>query len=443
MKWLKVTICSIIIIIILLIILLLVLVNNKSNNPSTPEQESPKIETEPIENANIIRVSDRNDYYTIKYILDTYFRYINYIDANAEDLELTNISNQQEIIQEYTNIAIKSLKNIVDKDYLEKDKTDEKIREDLAKSKNKTFRVNKLYAQDKSLRQTAYFAYVTLDFKKEIKLIIKIDSISNCFSILPEDYINENGYSEDNLNQIEVKDIISNDDNEYEYISVTDRMMAESYLEDYATIIMKDRKKSYEMLDEEYKQQRFLTLAEYENYINNANKDYEMISLKEYAISVEKDNKIYTCKDQYGNTYIFKEKGIMEYDVQLDDYTLNNERFNEIYQKAEDKDKGILNIDKFFAMINMQDYASAYRVLDENFKQNYFKTQADFETYIKSKVFRYNKVTYQEYSNKITDIYTYKIQLTDKTEEKQGQIEFNMVVKLLEGTNFVMSFAVN
>lgn len=443
MKWLKVAICSIIIIIILLIILLLVLVNNKSNNPSTPEQEGPKIETEPIENANMIRVSDRNDYYTIKYILDTYFRYINYIDATAEDLELTNISNQQEIIQEYTNIAIKGLKNIIDKDYFKENKTDEKIREDLAKSKNKTFRMNKLYAQDKSLRQTAYFAYVTLDFKKEIKLIIKIDSISNCFSILPEDYINKNGYSEDNLNQIEVKDIISNDDNEYEYISVTDRMMAESYLEDYANIIMNDRKRSYEMLEEEYKQQRFLTLTEYENYINNAQKDYEMISLKEYATSVEKDNKIYTCKDQYGNTYIFKEKGIMEYDVQLDDYTLNNERFNEIYQKAEDKDKGILNIDKFFAMINMQDYVSAYRVLDENFKQNYFKTQADFETYIKSKVFRYNKVTYQEYSNKITDIYTYKIQLTDKTEEKQGQVEFNMVVKLLEGTNFVMSFAVN
>lgn len=443
MKWLKVAICSIIIIIILLIILLLVLVNNKSNNPSTPEQEGPKIETEPIENANMIRVSDRNDYYTIKYILDTYFRYINYIDATAEDLELTNISNQQEIIQEYTNIAIKGLKNIIDKDYFKENKTDEKIREDLAKSKNKTFRMNKLYAQDKSLRQTVYFAYVTLDFKKEIKLIIKIDSISNCFSILPEDYINKNGYSEDNLNQIEVKDIISNDDNEYEYISVTDRMMAESYLEDYANIIMNDRKRSYEMLEEEYKQQRFLTLTEYENYINNAQKDYEMISLKEYATSVEKNNKIYTCKDQYGNTYIFKEKGIMEYDVQLDDYTLNNERFNEIYQKAEDKDKGILNIDKFFAMINMQDYVSAYRVLDENFKQNYFKTQADFETYIKSKAFRYNKVTYQEYSNKITDIYTYKIQLTDKTEEKQGQVEFNMVVKLLEGTNFVMSFAVN
>ena len=62
---------------------------------------------------------------------------------------------------------------------------------------------------------------------------------------------------------------------------------------------------------------------------------------------------------------------------------------------------------------------------------------------MKNKVFRYNKVDYKEYSNKITNIYTYKVVLTDLTEENTNEVEFNIVMKLLEGTDFVMSFTVN
>lgn len=231
--------------------------------------------------------------------------------------------------------------------------------------------------------------------------------------------------------------------NGIEYIHVTDKQMAEKYFHNYMQMMMQDTKKAYHLLEDEYKEKKFKTYEEYNTFVQRNMLFLKQNELEDIIVTDKETYKIYTCKDKYGNIYVFKEASIMEYHVQLDDYTLNNERFNEIYQKAEDSDKGVLNVDKFFKMINMQDYASAYNVLDENFKQNYFKTQADFETYIKSKVFRYNKVTYQEYSNKITDIYTYKIQLTDKTEEKQGQVEFNMVVKLLEGTNFVMSFAVN
>lgn len=231
--------------------------------------------------------------------------------------------------------------------------------------------------------------------------------------------------------------------NGVEYIHITDKQMAEKYFNNYMQMMIHHTKKAYHLLDDEYKEKRFKTYEEYDTFVQHNILFLRQNALEDVIVTDKQKDKIYTCKDKYGNIYLFKETTVMEYNVQLDDYTLNNERFNEIYQKAEDKDKGILNIDKFFEMINMQDYTSAYRVLDENFKQNYFKTQADFESYIKNKVFRYNKVTYQEYSNKITDIYTYKIQLTDKTEEKQGQVEFNMVVKLLEGTNFVMSFAVN
>lgn len=439
MKWLKIAIGSIIVIIIILIIMLLVLLN--SNNSSIIEQEGgSNLEVLPIENANITRVSNRDEYYTIKYILDTYFRYINYMDTTAIELNITNLPNQQEIIQNYTNTAINGLKGILDEEY---SKNEEQLKKDLMEYKNKNFRLDRVYSQEKTLRKTVYFAYITLDFNKEMQIIIKMDAISNCFSILPNSYIIENKYSEKDLDKIEVKNIVLNDYNKYEYLSVTDKMMAQSYLEDYANTILNNSKKSYEILDSEYKKQRFPTLEEYNNYIATSKKDYEMLRAIQYNITSNEDGMIYTCRDQYGNVYIFRETAIMEYTVELDDYTLENVAFTEKYNEVNNRDKGILNVDKFFKMLNMQDYKSAYSLLDNNFKQTYFKTQTDFENYMKNEVFRYNKVEYEEYSNQITDIHTYKVMLSDATEQSEEKVEFNIVMKLLEGTNFVMSFEVN
>jgi len=231
--------------------------------------------------------------------------------------------------------------------------------------------------------------------------------------------------------------------NSIEYIHVTDKQMAQKYFTNYIQLITNNSKQAYTLLEEKYQTIKFNTYEMYNEYIKNNISYLKQATLKSISIKDDNSHKVYTCKDQYGNVYVFKETTVMEYTVQLDDYTLENETFNEKYKQVQERDKGILNIDKFFKMINMQDYASAYALLDENFKQNYFKTQTDFENYMKNKVFRYNKVDYKEYSNKITDIYTYKIVLTDITGESQNEVEFNIIIKLLEGTNFVMSFQVN
>lgn len=227
----------------------------------------------------------------------------------------------------------------------------------------------------------------------------------------------------------------------YQFIS--DSQMCSNYFNQYKEILINSHKEAYELLDEDYKQKRFGSLEKFESYLEE-NKEYIInSSLKTYKRTNYEDYNLYILEDQYGNIYIFKETAVMEYTVQLDDYTLENETFNESYAKSTNRDKGILNIDKFFKMINMQDYTSAYEVLDENFKQNYFKTQADFENYIKTKTFRYNKVNYKEYTGKTTDIYVYKITLTDATQTNVGEFEFNIVMKIIEGTEFVMSFEIS
>ena len=258
----------------------------------------------------------------------------------------------------------------------------------------------------------------------------------------------------DNNNKLEKDNIIENTTNHqngitYEkynavsYMSVSDAQMSVIYFNMYKEKLLNSHEEAYNLLDEEYKEKRFDKIDNFKEYIEN-NKEYITdMYLVDYKLIKNDNCNIYNLKDQYGNVYVLKETAMMEYTVQLDNYTIDNEEFNKEYQNSTYKNKEILNIDKFFKMINMQDYKTAYYKLYENFKQNYFKTQSDFEKYIKTKCFKYNKVTYKEYSNKMSDIYTYKVVLTDITKSNESQVEFNIVIKMLEGTDFVMSFAVN
>lgn len=227
------------------------------------------------------------------------------------------------------------------------------------------------------------------------------------------------------------------------YQFVSDFQMCSNYFNEYKGKLLNNVKEAYELLDENYRNEKFGSLENFESYIERNKENIAKASIKAHKRTNYDDYNLYTVEDSLGNIYIFKETAVIEYTVQLDDYTLENEEFKERYTKATDRDKGILNIDKFFKMINMKDYKPAYEILDENFKQNYFKTQADFENYINTKSFNYNKVDYKEYGEKTTDIYVYKVVLTDATQEIEGEIEFNIVMKILEGTDFVMSFEIS
>ena len=93
-------------------------------------------------------------------------------------------------------------------------------------------------------------------------------------------------------------------------------------------------------------------------------------------------------------------------------------------------------------MINNLEYKVAYEKLDSNFRNTYFKTVEEFENYMKNHVFRYNVFDKTEYSNEIKGIHSYKVLLKDATYENETEIEFNIVMKLLDNADFVMSFEV-
>lgn len=252
------------------------------------------------------------------------------------------------------------------------------------------------------------------------------------------DIENDTSYVQGPLKQ-EIEDL---EYNSIEYIHITDREIAQKYFSNYLQLMINNPEQAYLLLEKEYQTKRYKTYEIYNDYLQNNINYIKQTTLTNISIEDEDGYKKYTCKDKYGNTYIFKEISVMQYTVQLDDYTLENKTFNERYSKESQENKAILNIDKFFKMLNMQDYTSAYEVLDTTFKQNYFATQGQFEEYMQGKFFRYNNVTYNSYAERVTNLYTFNLTITDKTGEQQTSVDFNIVMQLLDGTDFVMSFEV-
>ena len=96
--------------------------------------------------------------------------------------------------------------------------------------------------------------------------------------------------------------------------------MARIYLNDYVHTLFTDTEFAYNLLDEEYKNKKFGSYESFQNYVNSLPESgYNL--LKYY----KKDKKGYTIfgvYDKNDNLFIFKTKGVMQYSVYLDDYTV-------------------------------------------------------------------------------------------------------------------------
>ena len=162
------------------------------------------------------------------------------------------------------------------------------------------------------------------------------------------------------------------------------------------------------------------------------------LQLSKYQKEVMDDYTQYICLDRAGHYYIFRETSPMQYTVILDTYTIDLPELVEQYNYSTDKQKVQFNIQKFFDAINDGDYRYAYNKLDETYKNNNFPTQADFENYMKTSFYSKNTLGYTAYE-KNGDLYIYRMVITNGEDSSQT-IEKQFVVKLLEVTDFVMSF---
>ena len=213
--------------------------------------------------------------------------------------------------------------------------------------------------------------------------------------------------------------------------------MAYEHLTKLKADLKYDLQYAYSVLDEEYKQKRYNSYEEFENNIRERKTEITNAILEEYKVEVYNGGVKYTCMDQNENYYIFDDKGVMQYTFVLDTYTLDSSEFINKYNTLSEQQKVAVNIEKFIKAINDKSYYYAYNCLADSFKNNYFKTQEEFETYVKTNFYENNDVAYKSFETE-GDLYTYTVLITDEKTKEQKSKTF--IMQLGEETEFVLSF---
>lgn len=274
---------------------------------------------------------------------------------------------------------------------------------------------------------------IKLSFANEAKIPQRLIIGNNIEILIINNFENE---INDNTNEITV-----NNSNQYNSSNITNNQLVGIYFNEYINAINNNIQEAYNMMDVDYRNKKFSTIEKYKKYINNIKSIIYNLKLTSYSVDENDGYTEYICKDQYNNVYIFKETSVMQYKILLDEYTFGNGVITERYENLDkDRDKVILNIDKFFRMINLLDYESAYNLLNQNFKNKNFKTQSEFEKYINNNLFANNSVSYESYSRE-GSTNMYKLKITDTTGKNKEEIEFKIIMQLKEGTDFEMSFS--
>lgn len=108
--------------------------------------------------------------------------------------------------------------------------------------------------------------------------------------------------------------------NEYILTYVSDEDMAKIYLNDYIHNMYYNVEKAYNSLDEEYRNKKFGNIDNYKNYVNSLT--YATYDMVKYYKHDSDGYIIFGVYDKNGNFFAFKTKGVMQYIVYLDDYTV-------------------------------------------------------------------------------------------------------------------------
>lgn len=452
----------IILIILALIIISIILYryfNNKIENEQVKNTDlSTEIPDEDPYNDTFSSIKDRNDYFTIKQIIEEYYWNIREVngDIKEEENKFEDIKNTKE---EMKKEAINSIKNQMDELYKNdcgiSDETiiKEANRYILKDTEIKTNTQYEIHIEDMKVAKISesQLLFLTVVDVNKIKtnMLIKLDLDNNLFSIFLADYIQKYKYNEKMSKEdikIDNSRINETDNNHFVYNTITDAEIAKEYFEMYKWYFFNNSQRAYNLLQNDYKEKRFGDYQEFQEYVGEMQDRYSSLSLTKYKVDTEDYENIYfKILDNYNNCFIIKinEDNFFEYRIQLDDYTIENEDFNKIYKDATDNKKVYANIAKFFKMLNTKDYKAAYNVLNNTFRTSNFATLEEFKKYAKQNFFDYTEVVRSEDISKNGTYYTCKLIIKEGNKAYANEMEKDFIVSLKEGTDFEMSFNVN
>ena len=205
-----------------------------------------------------------------------------------------------------------------------------------------------------------------------------------------------------------------------------------------------DVKKSYELLDNEYRNNKFDNENNYYSYVEK-NKDSN-INISYVKKEESNDETIYIGIDSKGCYYIIKEKSVLDFKLLLDSYSAPLQETRERYNSASDIERACMCLETVKEMINKKDYSNIYKHLNETFKRENFENVNKLEQELKAKYFEKVDFKYTKYKKEGESfVITVDMSSTDSDQQNQDKVTKNdFIIKLGNGiTDFELSFNVN
>ncbi len=398
-------------------------ISNTANNENTEIPEY--IEEEHHINKNIHKIYSDNEYFTT--------------EKNIKNLVLYSKVNNETAINSLCN-GVRVFSEADSKEIL-------KIKEMNAIDNES----GSTYFVEAELGSNIYYISVTNDY---INSTFQVTALSkdNYDSILK-------GEKDDNYTSyIEVN---KNEYNTLQYVNYSILEIVQKYFESYIQNARYNPEKAYQTLDEEYKNVRFGSYANYKNYLTNSIKAEQLIALdlnsiknanefatpeeySEYILGLShngiKTYKMYTenngieyyvCTDGYNNYYVFRKNYAMEYELILDTYTLELPIFIAEYDKTEDEGKTKLHVQRFFEALNNEDYSHIYSKIHDEIKEEIFTNEAELKEYLASKFFMLNKIEFGTYDyDENEGIHKIAVTVSDMNGKSEKEVNFVMVIEL-------------
>lgn len=339
------------------------------------------------------------------------------------------------------------LYSLLDETYIkELGVTKENILEKINTIENPVFYSNKMYVKQEDYDLYTYFVNGRLINKETLEVqdysvIVRLDKRNDLFSVIPNEYIQLKKITTQDKEKIVFSNsspIENKQYNLFEFENIEDQTVLVEYINEIKDNMIYDIESSYKKLDTNYRESNFSTIDEYKRYLNENITRFYTMKLTKYKITQYDEYKQYVCIDENDRFCIINEYSIGDYQVMLDEYSVNIPETVQAYKSKSDKEKAVFNVQKFIRSINDSNYKLAYSFLSDAFKQNYFKTQEKFEIYAKQNLKDKNMTNYTI----ANEGNLYIITITIQEENYPLQTE-KFAVSLKEDMKFEMSFNIN
>lgn len=433
-----------ILIILMLIILIMILKLKKINNDISPNENVSNTE---IKNS-IERVTIKNDFFTVKNVINQYFLALCELNKTEEDILIfeqdEGMENLNATIEKEKETVKKRIYSFFDENSIkEMALTTNNLQEKLGNYKDIEILIENMYVRE--ITETLKFYYISGQIvekdsleKEKFNLVLALDDNNLTFNIYTYEYANKHQFDKTEV-KIDITEIENRIYNKYNYEYINDEEYAKELLKSYTKSVMYDNiDYLYEKLDEEYKTNKFNGISEYEKYIEENRRNIITATLQSYKYNVYEDYVQYICIDQNENYYIFNENAVMNYNLILDLYTVDLPEFIEQYNTATSEEKVVLNVQKIEEALKDKDYEYLYNKLDTTFRSSRYPTEDDFQKYIQNNISKENTIEFVELIQD-GEIYIYKAKIKRDGENMQDK-NFNIIMKLEDEMNFVYSF---